>query len=95
MPLTASVAEPVLKNARQASARPLFDGPIVRRAIVDSFKKLDPRVQVRNPVMFIVEVGALVTLIIAGCGNASPQHLSSDAGLPASLDARALSALSS
>ena len=61
MPLTSSVAEPVLKNARQASARPLFDGPIVRRAIVDSFKKLDPRHQLRNPVMFVVEVGSLFT----------------------------------
>src|SRR5262250_3924888 len=42
-------------------ARPLFDPPIVRRAIVDSFKKLDPRHQVRNPVMFVVEVGSLLT----------------------------------
>ena len=33
---------------------PLFDPPIVRRAIVDSFRKLDPRVQLRNPVMFVV-----------------------------------------
>src|SRR5262245_50849815 len=42
-------------------ARPLFDGPIVRRAIVDSFKKLDPRHQVKNPVMFVVEVGSVLT----------------------------------
>jgi K+-transporting ATPase ATPase B chain len=42
-------------------ARPLFDGPIVRRAIVDSFAKLDPRHQVRNPVMFVVEVGSVFT----------------------------------
>src|SRR4029079_13227535 len=32
-------------------------------AIAASFKKLDPRVQVRNPVMFVVEVGALITTI--------------------------------
>src|SRR4029079_17923629 len=32
-------------------------------AIAASFKKLDPRVQVRNPVMFVVEVGALITAI--------------------------------
>ena len=44
-----------------ASARPLFDGAIVRRAIVDAFKKLDPRHQVRNPVMFVVEVGSAFT----------------------------------
>jgi len=42
-------------------ARPLFDPPIVRRAIVDSFKKLNPRVQVRNPVMFVVLVGSVLT----------------------------------
>src|SRR5262245_22806504 len=42
-------------------ARPLFDPPIVRRAIVDSFRKLDPRHQVKNPVMFVVEVGSVLT----------------------------------
>jgi K+-transporting ATPase ATPase B chain len=42
-------------------ARPLFDPPIVRRALLDSFKKLDPRHQVRNPVMFVVEVGSVLT----------------------------------
>src|SRR3979411_893529 len=41
--------------------RPLFDPPIVRRAIADSFRKLDPRHQVRNPVMFVVEVGSVLT----------------------------------
>jgi K+-transporting ATPase ATPase B chain len=39
----------------------MFDPPIVRRAIVDSFKKLNPRVQVRNPVMFVVLVGSVLT----------------------------------
>src|SRR6266567_4462342 len=42
-------------------ARALFDLPIVRRAIIDSFTKLDPRHQVRNPVMFVVEVGSVLT----------------------------------
>ncbi len=46
---------------RRPKARSLFDRAIVVRAIGDSFKKLDPRWQVRNPVMFVVEVGALVT----------------------------------
>src|SRR6266849_9660302 len=45
----------------QIQARVLFDPPIVRRAIVDSFTKLDPRHQVRNPVMFVVEVGSVLT----------------------------------
>jgi K+-transporting ATPase ATPase B chain len=34
------------------------------RAILDSFKKLDPRLEVRNPVMFVVEVGSLLTTIL-------------------------------
>jgi K+-transporting ATPase ATPase B chain len=42
-------------------ARPLFDPAIVRRAIGDSFKKLNPRTQVRNPVMFVVLVGSILT----------------------------------
>jgi K+-transporting ATPase ATPase B chain len=42
----------------------LWDPGIVRQAMVDSVRKLDPRIQVRNPVMFIVEVGCLLTTIV-------------------------------
>jgi K+-transporting ATPase ATPase B chain len=49
------------KNYRRGQARPLFEPAIVRRAIGDSFRKLDPRHQVRNPVMFVVEVGSVMT----------------------------------
>ena len=35
------------------------------KSLPDAFKKLDPRVQVKNPVMFVVEVGALVTMYTA------------------------------
>src|SRR5262250_2802194 len=45
-------------------SRPLFDPPIVRRAIVASFAKLDPRHQVKNPVMFVVEVGSALTTLL-------------------------------
>jgi len=41
--------------------RPLFDPPIVRRAAVDAFLKLDPRREIRNPVMFTVFVGSILT----------------------------------
>jgi K+-transporting ATPase ATPase B chain len=41
----------------------LFRRDIVVRALLDSLKKLDPRVQIRNPVMFVVEVGAVITTI--------------------------------
>jgi K+-transporting ATPase ATPase B chain len=45
-------------------ARPLFDPAIVRVAMVDSFRKLDPRVQVRNPVMFVVLIGSVLTTVL-------------------------------
>ena len=46
-----------------AQARSLFDREILAQAIIDSFKKLDPRVQIRNPVMFVVLVGTVITFI--------------------------------
>ena len=60
------------------SPRPLFDGPIVRRAVRDAFTKLDPRHLARNPVMFVVEVGSAFTTflglhgLLAGAPDASP-----------------------
>jgi potassium-transporting ATPase ATP-binding subunit len=39
----------------------LLDGAIMRKAVVDSFAKLDPRQQLKNPVMFVTLVGALLT----------------------------------
>jgi K+-transporting ATPase ATPase B chain len=48
-----------------AQARGLFDGPILRQALKDSFTKLDPRVQVKNPVMFVVLVGSIIALFEA------------------------------
>jgi K+-transporting ATPase ATPase B chain len=42
-------------------ARPLFDPTIVKQAIGASVRKLDPRHQIRNPVMFVVEVGSALT----------------------------------
>ncbi len=45
-------------------ARPLFDPPIVKRAIGDAFAKLNPVLMAKNPVMFVVWVGSVVTTII-------------------------------
>jgi potassium-transporting ATPase ATP-binding subunit len=42
----------------------LFEGAIVRRAIGDSFRKLNPRTQARNPVMFVVLIGSIWTTIL-------------------------------
>jgi len=44
-------------------SRNLFDREIMGRALIDAFKKLDPRVQIKNPVMFVVLIGTVVTLI--------------------------------
>src|SRR5574341_18524 len=61
--------------------RPLLDGPIVRRALVDAVKKLDPRHVIRNPVMFVVEIGSAFTSILwihaaaTGHGDAPPAFI--------------------
>ena len=47
-----------------ARALSIWDPGIVKQAIVDSFVKLDPRVQFKNPVMFIVEIGSVLTTIV-------------------------------
>jgi K+-transporting ATPase ATPase B chain len=46
-----------------AEKRGLFDREILGRAAIDAVRKLDPRVQVHNPVMFVVLVGAVITLV--------------------------------
>ena len=58
----------------------LFDGPILKRAVIDSFIKLDPRVQVRNPVMFVVYIGSILTTVLYfqalfGHGEAKPDFI--------------------
>jgi potassium-transporting ATPase ATP-binding subunit len=46
-------------------ATPLWESKIVRGSLVDSLRKFDPRIQARNPVLFVVEVTATaVTLIL-------------------------------
>jgi K+-transporting ATPase ATPase B chain len=50
-----------MTSERQAVS--LLQRDIVTRALIDSFVKLDPRVQVRNPVMFVVEVGSIITTV--------------------------------
>ncbi|MGB7588705.1 MAG: potassium-transporting ATPase subunit KdpB [Solirubrobacterales bacterium] len=47
----------------ETQARSLFDPEILRPALLESLRKLDPRVQARNPVMFVVEIGAVITTV--------------------------------
>src|ERR1035437_7080362 len=51
-------------NTGTSKKRAMFESSIVRRAAVDALKKLDPRVQAKNPVMFVVEVGSVVTTLL-------------------------------
>jgi K+-transporting ATPase ATPase B chain len=68
--------DPNKRDRTAAAARPLFEPAIVKRAVVDSFKKLDPRHMIRNPVMFVVEVGSAFTTLlfvhalVTGAGDA-------------------------
>jgi K+-transporting ATPase ATPase B chain len=48
--------------ARQSLS--LFDSALLGPAIADSFRKLSPRVQLRNPVMFVVYIGSILTSIL-------------------------------
>ena len=49
---------------RPSASGSLFDPAIVRPALVDSLRKLNPRTMVRNPVMFVVEIGSVVTTVL-------------------------------
>ncbi|MGW3046346.1 potassium-transporting ATPase subunit B, partial [Kitasatospora sp. NPDC001159] len=65
--LTPSPA-PVGKSDGKASHRVasgLLDPKLIVTSLPDAVKKLDPRVMVKNPVMFVVEVGSVVTTISA------------------------------
>src|SRR5690242_902061 len=67
--------QPSLLPSNLRRSRPLWDLEIIRRAARDSFLKLNPRTLAENPVMFVVEVGALLVTIflirdvIAGRGH--------------------------
>ncbi|GER91568.1 hypothetical protein KDW_57300 [Dictyobacter vulcani] len=50
-------------KTRRKGASSIFNGPILRRALLDSLKKLDPRWQLKNPVMFVVEIGSVITTV--------------------------------
>src|ERR1700754_1436405 len=54
--------------SKQTSKR-VWNWQIVKRAIVDAFIKLNPRKMMRNPVMFVVEVGSVLTTLQMLRGN--------------------------
>jgi K+-transporting ATPase ATPase B chain len=64
-PAPAPAPAPVAPKPAQGvvSQRSLFDREIIVPALADSFKKLHPKTQVKNPVMFVVLVGTVITFI--------------------------------
>src|SRR5216683_66770 len=56
-------SEVFMDPVAQIRKKSLADSAILSRAILDSFRKLNPRTMVKNPVMFVVEVGAVLTTI--------------------------------
>src|ERR1700742_1295331 len=50
------------------------DPAVIRKAIVASFGKLDPKTQLRNPVMFVVYVGSIITSIFWLRNLVHPSH---------------------
>jgi K+-transporting ATPase ATPase B chain len=75
----ARVGSEAAKARRPRRAAALLDAHILGRAVVDSFKKLNPRQQARNPVMFVVEVGSVVTSLELVRSLLDP-HLASERG---------------
>jgi potassium-transporting ATPase ATP-binding subunit len=61
--MTAIAPAPTSSHPVERRSRSLFERSILVPAVVGSFRKLDPRVQIRNPVMFVVEVGAVITTV--------------------------------
>ena len=48
-----------------ATQTKMMSKDLVIQAVIDSFKKLNPVVMIKNPVMFVVEVGTLITLLLS------------------------------
>ena len=60
---TAAIDPVGMLPKKLAHSRPLFDPEIIRRATWESFVKLNPAALMKNPVIFVVEVGAALTTI--------------------------------
>jgi K+-transporting ATPase ATPase B chain len=51
-------------SKHKPASRSLFDAEIIKPALGDAFRKLNPRTMLRNPVMFVVEVGSLIVTLL-------------------------------
>ncbi|HEY4332414.1 MAG TPA: potassium-transporting ATPase subunit KdpB, partial [Ilumatobacteraceae bacterium] len=64
MTATLSPTAPAPKIRTKKAASSIFDPAIIKSASLDAVRKLNPRAMVRNPVMFIVEVGSVLTTLL-------------------------------
>ncbi|MGZ6973323.1 MAG: potassium-transporting ATPase subunit KdpB [Acidimicrobiia bacterium] len=64
MTMTPTLPPGETKAERVRASTSMLDPTIMRRAITDSFVKLNPRHMMRNPVMFVVEVGSVLTTVL-------------------------------
>ena len=65
-PAQAAIAPPPETRPPKVRTRPassLFEPSILRRAVRAAFVKLDPRNMIRVPVMFVVEIGSVITTV--------------------------------
>ena len=58
------MSNPDLQGKSRSKSQSLFQGTLVRQAVIDSFTKLDPRTLIKNPIMFVVEVVAALTTVL-------------------------------
>ncbi len=66
-------SKPVLagQSPKQPRSRAIWDSRIVRGALLDSILKLNPKHMMRNPVMFVVEIGSVITTALLFKGGAA------------------------
>jgi K+-transporting ATPase ATPase B chain len=64
MTATLQQERPPKVRTKESASKSIFDATIVKTASVDALKKLNPRSMAKNPVMFIVEVGSILTTVL-------------------------------
>jgi K+-transporting ATPase ATPase B chain len=70
-PVPQSKVAPVGQPQRQQKNRAVWEWKIVRRALWDAFLKLHPRKMMGNPVMFVVEIGSVITTVLLFKGGSA------------------------
>jgi len=85
--MSAGLEEATALRGERGSVRGIYRAELVQRAFLDSLRKFDPRVQIRNPVMFVVWLGAWITLFLTvdpalfGPSNASRAYNAAVTGI--------------